>query len=245
MKKFNKTGVVQFLLGVIVGGLMFGGAVAYAVGVIANPTTSKVFVNGSEIKAEAYNIHDNNFFMLRDVAAAVDFSVVWDGANNRILIDTSRGYDPNDTMPVSPTPVQTPTTTLEPAMTIEEMKAEIVRLTNIERVNAGESPLEVLQALMDTAQAKADDMITNNYHGHISPTYGTPGEMIFSIIPKAKSCGENLVVWTYTPQDAIDGWMNSQGHKANILDNRFTHIGVGIVGSANEGYWIVQQFIQL
>jgi len=88
-------GKLNFVLGFVLGAVIFGGATAFAAGIIANPTTSKVLVNGEEIKVEAYNIHDNNFFMLRDIAAAVNFAVTWDGANNRVLIDTRLpyGYD--------------------------------------------------------------------------------------------------------------------------------------------------------
>jgi hypothetical protein len=96
MKKTVHSRLAYMLTGVLIGAAVFGGGAAIAAGITALPTTSKVFVNGEEIKAEAYNIHDNNFFMLRDIAAAVDFSVVWDGGNDRILIDTGRGYDPDE-----------------------------------------------------------------------------------------------------------------------------------------------------
>jgi hypothetical protein len=106
MKKTVHSRMAYMAAGMLIGAVVFGGGAAIAAGITALPTSSKVFVNGEEIKAEAYNIHDNNFFMLRDIAAAVDFSVVWDGGNDRILIDTGRGYDPDeqyapDTPPVS------------------------------------------------------------------------------------------------------------------------------------------------
>jgi hypothetical protein len=106
----KRKGHITFIAGFLAGAVLFGGATAFAAsGIMANLTTGKVFVNGKEIKAEAYNIHNNNFFMLRDIAAAVDFSVVWDGANDRVLIDTSRGYDwseqpPQTAAPPTPTP---------------------------------------------------------------------------------------------------------------------------------------------
>ncbi len=84
-----------------------------AAGIIANPTTSKILVDGQEVKVEAYNIKGRNYLQLRDMAAAVDFSVVWDGGSNRVLIDTSREYDSNEQyVPVSsatarPTPTAT------------------------------------------------------------------------------------------------------------------------------------------
>jgi len=83
---------VSFILGFVLGAFIFGGAAALAAGVIANPTTSKVFVNGAEIRAEAYNINGSNYFKLRDIGQAMDFAVTWDGANDRILIDSRLPY---------------------------------------------------------------------------------------------------------------------------------------------------------
>ena len=103
MKKFFTFGA-----GVLVGAVMFGSGAAIAAGIIANPTQSRVFVNGAEVKLEAYNIGGNNFFKLRDIGNEVDFSVVWDGDGQRILIDTSRGYDANETYkPQTPEPTAT------------------------------------------------------------------------------------------------------------------------------------------
>lgn len=116
-----KKGTTGFVAGFVLGAVMFGGVAAYAAGIIANPTTSKILVNGQEVKVEAYNIDGRNYLQLRDMAAAVDFSVVWDGGGNRALIDTSKGYDKNEqyvpdnaqTIPtpaaLRPTPVATKT----------------------------------------------------------------------------------------------------------------------------------------
>ena len=60
----------------------------------AKPTTSKVYVDGFEINLTAYNIDGNNYFKLRDIGQAINFSVEWDGARNTIVIDTSKGYTP-------------------------------------------------------------------------------------------------------------------------------------------------------
>jgi hypothetical protein len=60
----------------------------------AIPTTSKITLDGKEVSFTAYNIGDNNYFKLRDIGAALDFGVTWDGENNTIVIDTSKGYTP-------------------------------------------------------------------------------------------------------------------------------------------------------
>jgi uncharacterized protein YkwD len=151
------------------------------------------------------------------------------------------GTVPGDT----PTATPSPSPQVTPAMTIDEMKAEIVRLTNEARAQSGLNPLEDLPELTDCAQAKAQDFIDNHYYGHNSPKYGTPGEMIISFVPNAKSYAENIASWTKTPENVIVGLMDSPEHKANILTAKLTHIGVGIVEGADGGYWWVQHFVRL
>jgi uncharacterized protein YkwD len=182
----------------------------------------------------------------------IDGNIILRGAMAVILyrgLNYTAGTETGTAIPPaqSPTePTATPPSASEtPAMTIDEMKAEIIRLTNIERVNAGVPELTVLPELMNSAQAKADDMRDNHYYGHTSPIYGTPGEMIKSYVPKAKSVAENLASWTKTPQEVVEGLMNSPEHKSNMLDSKYTHIGIGIIEGADGGYWWVQHFAKL
>jgi uncharacterized protein YkwD len=132
------------------------------------------------------------------------------------------------------------------SMTIDEMKDEIVRLTNEERVKAGLNPVEVLPELMDCAQAKAQDFLDNNYFSHTSKKYGSADEMIFAWIPNAGTAAENIAGWSKTPAEAFQSWMNSTaGHKETMLTARLTHIGVGVVEGVDGGYWWVQQFCRI
>ena len=113
----KKTGL-SFAAGIVVGALAFGGTAAIAAGIMATPSSNAIWVNGVEVKPQAYLIESNNYMKLRDIAAAADFSVVWDGANNRVLIDTSRGYDPNETVAAaSPKATTVPTPTPVPVVT--------------------------------------------------------------------------------------------------------------------------------
>jgi uncharacterized protein YkwD len=132
-----------------------------------------------------------------------------------------------------------------PTMTVDEMKAEIVRLTNEERVRAGLPALEVLPELMDCAQTKAQDFIDNHYYGHTSPIYGTAGEMIKAFVPKAKSSGENIAPAVTNLSEGFQVWINSPEHYANIISEKYTHIGVGIVQGSGGAYWLAQQFVKL
>ena len=115
---------LNFVLGFVLGAIIFGGTAAFAAGIVANPTTSKVFVNGAEIRADAYNINGSNYFKLRDVGQAMDFAVTWDGANNRILIDSRLPYGLDVPLPdrnagnngtATPTPSASPSAGTIPA----------------------------------------------------------------------------------------------------------------------------------
>jgi uncharacterized protein YkwD len=210
--------------------MIFGSTAAFATGVIANRTTSMVFVDGREVNFEAYNINGYNYFKLRDIGTAVGFSVEWIDAYNAIFIETGKPQ------------VQE---IVRSVQSMDEMKAEIVRLTNIEREKNGVPKLEILPSLMDTAQLKADDMFVNDYYGHNSPVYGTAGELIKSQIPNVKSGAENLAAWNKTPQEAFASWLDSPAHYAIMINAKYTHIGVGVVEGAGGGYWWVSHFISL
>ena len=82
--------------------------------------------------------------------------------------------------------------------------------------------------------------MTNNYFAHESPSLGTPFEMMKSFGISYKSAGENIARGQKSPKEVVDGWMNSSGHRANILNKSYTHIGVGYV--ENGRYW-TQMFI--
>ncbi|MFS0727148.1 CAP domain-containing protein [Paenibacillus sp. 1P07SE] len=105
--------------------------------------------------------------------------------------------------------------------------AEVVSLVNQERSKAGLAPLASDAALSRVALDKAKDMYHNNYFSHQSPTYGSPFDMMRSYGISYSYAGENIASGQRTPQEVVTAWMNSPGHKANILGANFTKIGVG------------------
>lgn len=117
---------------------------------------------------------------------------------------------------------------------------EVVRLVNVEREKAGLKPLTYDWELSRVARIKSQDMKDNKYFSHTSPTYGSPFQMMKSFGIKYRSAGENIARGQATPQSVVNAWMNSSGHRANILNPSFTHIGVGYV--ADGRYW-TQMFI--
>lgn len=119
-------------------------------------------------------------------------------------------------------------------------EAEVVRLVNEIRVQNGLNPLTQDWELSRVARYKSQDMHDNRYFSHTSPVYGSPFQMIKNFGLSYRSAGENIAKGYATPQAVVDGWMNSSGHRANILNASFTHIGVGYV--ADGRYW-TQMFI--
>jgi len=136
---------------------------------------------------------------------------------------------------------QTTTTPVAKADSASAFETQVVELTNAERAKYGLAPLKIYDPLMKVAHAKSQDMATNNYFSHTSPTYGSPFDQIKAAGITYRAAGENIAQGQRTPEEVVQAWMNSEGHRANILNANFTHIGVGYV--ANGNYW-TQQFIQ-
>jgi len=94
------------------------------------------------------------------------------------------------------------------------------------------------------ARVKAEDMRDNNYFSHTSPTYGSPFDMMKQFGISFTAAGENIAKGQKTPESVMSGWMNSPGHRANILSANYNQIGVGYVtDSRGTTYW-VQEFIR-
>ncbi|MED3078515.1 CAP domain-containing protein [Bacillus wiedmannii] len=128
----------------------------------------------------------------------------------------------------------------EEAKSLSEFEQRVVELTNAERAKQGLPALKIDTELSKVARVKSEDMQKNNYFDHNSPTYGSPFDMMKKFGISYTSAGENIAQGQRTPEEVVQAWMNSAGHRANILNNGFTHIGVGYVESGN--YW-TQQFI--
>ena len=119
------------------------------------------------------------------------------------------------------------------ADTVRSFEGEVVRLVNVERAKVGLAPLRENWQLSRVARFKSQDMHDNRYFSHNSPTYGTPFQMIRSFGISYRAAGENIARGQRTPAAVVAAWMNSAGHRANILSGSFTEIGVGYVADGN------------
>ncbi len=120
------------------------------------------------------------------------------------------------------------------------MEQEVVQLVNQERAKNGLSPLKYDWELARVAEHKSQDMHNIGYFSHTSPTYGSPFNMMKNYGINYSAAGENIAKGQTSAQKVMNSWMNSSGHRANILSSKFTHIGVGYV--ADGKYW-TQMFI--
>lgn len=148
----------------------------------------------------------------------------------------------NPTQPTLPAEPTEPSAPEEPAPTdaVRAYELKVIELVNDIREANGLNPLTENTALSDVARVKSQDMRSNGYFDHTSPTYGSPFDMMRAFGITYRTAGENIAMGYRTAELVVEGWMNSQGHRENILKAGYTEIGVGYVAS---GHYCTQMFI--
>ncbi|MFJ7825387.1 S-layer homology domain-containing protein [Psychrobacillus sp. NPDC096623] len=146
----------------------------------------------------------------------------------------------NDEEIIAPPPIENP----EEAP--DNLRAtELLKLVNEERIKSDLKPLVYDTTVEKVANIKAQDMKTNNYFDHISPTYGSPSNMLTKFGVYWTASGENIAAGYSSVNAVHKGWMNSSGHRANILSSSYTHVGFGYAeGGGKYGNYWVQMFIR-
>lgn len=126
---------------------------------------------------------------------------------------------------------------------VKSIENQVIQLTNQERAKYGLPALKTDWELSRVARYKSVDMRDKNYFSHTSPTYGSPFTMMKNFGITYRTAAENIAAGQSTPQEVVNAWMNSPGHRANILKQDVTHIGVGYAqGGSKRHYW-TQMFI--
>ncbi|MFE4144934.1 CAP domain-containing protein [Peribacillus sp. YIM B13472] len=137
-------------------------------------------------------------------------------------------------------PTSNTTVNREESQSVEQ---QVLNLVNEERSKSGLPSLKMDTAISNVAILKSEDMRDSNYFNHTSPSYGSPFEMMKSFGISYKYAGENIAAGQPSADAVMKSWMNSPGHKANILNKNYTHIGIGhVTGGKYTHYW-TQQFI--
>ncbi|HOQ17723.1 MAG TPA: CAP domain-containing protein [Defluviitaleaceae bacterium] len=135
------------------------------------------------------------------------------------------------------------TTSSNDTVSIQEKEKIMLEYINNERKKVGLSPYILDDTLSKIASIKAKDMAENKYFGHVSPTYGSPFEMMKQFGISYKIAGENIA-GNNSVKNAHDSFMNNPGNKANILSKNYEKIGIGIAEDERYGYVYVQIFMK-
>lgn len=123
-----------------------------------------------------------------------------------------------------------------------EQAQAVLKLVNQERSKQGLKALVLDQKLNQVAQIKAEDMKKNNYFDHNSPTLGSPFDLMRNNGVSYRTAGENIAAGQQSAQAVMESWMNSSGHRANILNGNYTKLGVGFCTGGRYGTYWVQEF---
>ncbi|MCM0650639.1 CAP domain-containing protein [Clostridium swellfunianum] len=126
--------------------------------------------------------------------------------------------------------------------TLTSQEQEMLKLINQARAQNNVSPLQIDMQVTNVARVKAQDMIDNNYFSHNSPKYGSPFDMLKAFGVSYVEAGENIA-GNQTIQNAHNALMNSPGHRKNILNPDYTHIGLGIRNGGPYGNMFSQMFV--
>ena len=127
--------------------------------------------------------------------------------------------------------------------TLSGYASEVFSLLNSERNSNGQTALKYSSAAAEIAQKKADDMAANKYFSHTSPTYGSAFDMLKAAGVTYSSAGENIAKGQRSPAAVMNSWMNSSGHRANILSSSYSSVGIGCAADSSGTLYWVQVFI--
>ncbi|WP_037663930.1 CAP domain-containing protein, partial [Streptomyces aurantiacus] len=116
--------------------------------------------------------------------------------------------------------------------------ADVLTLTNSHRAAAGLRPLAPDPRLAAAAQAHSADMVARAFYSHTAPDGSEPWHRAAAAGSAHRTVGENIACGQRSAAEVVQGWMDSPGHRANILKPAFTHLGVGFAGGGPAGtYW--------
>lgn len=127
---------------------------------------------------------------------------------------------------------------------VKTLEQQVIDLVNKERAKNGLSQLKGNWELCRVARYKSQDMIDKGYFAHQSPTYGSPFTMMQSFGIRFSNGGENIAYGQRSPQEVMNSWMNSPGHRANILSATYNQMGCGVAKTSSGTYYWTQMFIK-
>ena len=236
----------DILSGILIGAILFAGPALAASGVTAVPSSQPIYVDGRLVQMEAYNINGNNYVKLRDIAALVDFGVIWNSTTRSVEIQTDEGYTGPEI------PAEQPDHTALPGSSddgdLYNIRVEIVDLTNALRREHGLPTLAMDDDLMAAAQVRAEEAAANLAYRHTRPD-GSSFKTVLQY-DGLMHAGENLGMKDDSlagiperlAEIQVEAWAASEGHKENIMQPDYNSIGTGIAQDKYGMYYLVQLF---
>ncbi len=127
---------------------------------------------------------------------------------------------------------------------VKALEQKVIELVNQQRAYNGLPALKANWEVSRVARYKSQDMIDKHYFAHQSPTFGSPFNMMENFGIRFSAAGENIAYGQRTPEEVMKSWMNSPGHRSNILNATYNQIGVGVAKSSNGTFYWTQMFIK-
>lgn len=239
------------IVGILIGATVFGGASAYAAGILAEHSNHRILVDGQETHMTAYTIGGNNYVRLRDIGKAVGFEVYWDSENGCVQVKSDSPYTGEEPVKTETDKPASQPETITPVDT-DAMKQEIVNRTNALRAERGITTLTADDQLMQAAQVRADEMAATGAYSHTRPD----GRKYYTVTD-CRQVGENIhqIPLLYLEQQKtslaealVYSWSKSTGHMENMTNGSYATIGVGLARGTDtnglECWYCVQLFLR-
>lgn len=171
---------------------------------------------------------------LRAIGESLGYQVNWDDRTQTVTYKKG-----------SPTSTYKQYGVLGDISLLQEKELDVFFQTNLERETNGVSALALHVDLSKVAQVKSNDMHDQQYFDHTSPTYGSPFDMMRKFGISFQAAGENIAAGYRSSVEVVSGWMNSEGHRKNILSSSFSYMGVGYhEGQSGYRHYWTQMFMR-
>lgn len=192
------------------------------------------------LSTPACNKNGLTYVPLRSICEALGCNVNWNAESGEIDIIPQDNTCENGNCETEP---PAPANTETPAQSAASYEQQVLELVNEQRTNYGLAPLSYSKELEAVAYAHSKDMAQNNYFSHTNLSGQSPFDRIHAAGISYRSAAENIAAGQKTPQEVVSAWMNSAGHRANILNSSVTKMGVGIYSGGSYGIYWTQLFI--
>lgn len=182
-----------------------------------------IYINDdkTELDVAPTIVGDRTLVPLRAIGESLDGEVKWDGGTRTVTITASeRGSFNSD----------------------RELEQKVLELTNNERIKHGLKPLKWNEELAKLARAHSQDMVDRNFFSHENPDGKSPFDRMREAGIGYHIAAENIAAGQASPEKAVAEWMNSEGHRKNILKPELAELGVGIARGGRYGIYWTQTF---